>query len=127
MTQLRYEYNLPGQSANRLLNIELGLFLLAELMPMAPAEALPNLLNGGGGAYDERPIWKPRQYRYLSRARTLLAPYRSRTLWMAALQKYSQLPASMRAYNLAGLGGWAPEMGGSTLRKREDVFRKALG
>jgi len=123
-TRLRYRHDLPGQLANRLLNVELGLFVLAELLPLAPAEALPDLLNGQGAVYRERPIWTPRQHRYLKQARALLAPYQDRTLWFQALRRYEGLPAYLRAFRLDG--GWNAEAGAQTLRERLAILRGAL-
>ncbi|WP_128543111.1 pPIWI_RE_Z domain-containing protein [Larkinella soli] len=125
-TQLRYQHELPGQVANRLLNVELGLFVLAELLPLAPPQALSDLLNGEGAAYEQRPVWTPRQHRYLSRARTLLAPYRNRLRWLAALEKYERLPETAKAFTLHGAGGWGTAMSGIDLRKRRELFQAAL-
>ncbi|MGA0555875.1 hypothetical protein ACO2Q8_04425 [Larkinella sp. VNQ87] len=125
-TQLRYQHELPGQVANRLLNVELGLFLLAELLPLAPPQALPELLNGEGVVYQLRPVWKPRQHRYLNRARALLAPYQDRDRWLAALAKYDTLPTSLRAFGSHEPGSCGAEIHRSILRSREDLFRQAL-
>ncbi|GAB3909729.1 hypothetical protein GCM10028803_47880 [Larkinella knui] len=125
-TQLRFQHELPGQLANRLLNVELGLFLLAELLPLAPPQALPNLLNGEGMVYGERPVWKPRQHRYLNRARALLAPYQDRTVWLMALARYDALPTSLRAFCSQSPGSCGSEISRSIFRSREELFRKAL-
>ncbi|MFC5410179.1 hypothetical protein ACFPMF_12715 [Larkinella bovis] len=125
-TQLRFQYELPGQLANRLLNVELGLFLLAELLPLAPPQALPDLLNGEGVVYQDRPVWKPRQHRYLNRARALLAPYQDRNRWLTALAKYETLPTSLRAFSSHCSGSCGSEVSRSILRNREELFRQAL-
>lgn len=125
-TQLRFQFELPGQLANRLLNVELGLFLLAELLPLAPPQALPDLLNGEGVVYHKRPIWKPRQHRYLNRARALLAPYQDRNRWLLALAKYDSLPTSLRAFGSHSSGSFGAEIARSVLRNREELFRQAL-
>ncbi|MBC8152975.1 MAG: hypothetical protein H7Z72_08700 [Bacteroidetes bacterium] len=123
-TRLRYRHDLPGRVANRLLNVELGLFLMSELLPLAPAEALPDLLNGQGAAYRERPVWTPRQHRSLSEARALLAPYQSRMVWLRALAKYATLPAGTRAFNVDGRPN--TKLAGSELRQRLSLFQRAL-
>ncbi len=125
-TRLRYRHSLPGRVANRLLNIELGLFLLAELLPLAPAEALPHLLNGQGIVYRERPVWTPRQHKMLSRARTLLAPYQDRTTWHSALIKYATLDKSLRLFIPTGRGGQNPDASSSDRRERLQLFTWAL-
>ena len=103
-TRLKHQYSLAGQTANRLLNIELGLFLLQELLPDAPPEALPDLLLGNGQIHLRRPVWTPKQHRLLSRGRTLLAPYQDRAIWFNALRKYTALPAPARLYTLSHHG-----------------------
>lgn len=125
-TRLRYRHDLPGRVANRLLNVELGLFLMAELLPFAPIETLPGLLNGQGAAYRLRPIWSPKQHRYLSRARILLAPYQSQTVWLNALARYTTLPTSLQAFTLAGPGNWQIVASGAGLPERLNLFRRAL-
>lgn len=123
-TRLRYRHDLPGRVANRLLNVELGLFLMQELLPLAPAEALPDLLNAQGVAYRERPVWTPRQHRCLSEARALLAPYQSRMVWLRALAKYATLPTHLRAFNVNGLPN--TKLAASELRQRMSLFQRAL-
>ena len=125
-TQLRHRHALPGLVANRLLNVELGLYLLAELLPYAPPHSLPDLLNKRGAGYQQRPIWSPRQHRALSQAQTLLAPYRDRVAWYKALDKYATLPAELRTFGVSGRGGWNPDISSYVLRDRLSLFRRAL-
>ncbi len=129
-TRLKHQYNLAGQSANRLLNIELGLFLLTELLPDAPPEALPDLLSGNGLIYLRRPVWTPKQHRLLSRGRTLLAPYQDRATWFQALVKYATLPAQARLYSLSQYGSITQtahtDLGSYTQRERLTVFWRAI-
>lgn len=125
-TRLRYRHNLPGMTANRLLNVELGLYLLAELLPLIPPQFLPDLLNGQGAVYRLRPIWSPRQHRALNQARQLLAPYRERTVWQKALEKYASLPSDIRIFTLEDRGGWNPNVTSYTLRERMSLFQGVL-
>jgi hypothetical protein len=125
-TRLRHQHRLAGQSANRLLNIELGLFLLTELLPMAPPEALPDLLNGHGPAYDQRPVWSPKQHRLLSRARALLLPYQSRSVWFSALQKYDAWPAESRLFIIGQSGSIVYSAPNHTQRERLTLFWRAV-
>ncbi|GAB3552497.1 pPIWI_RE_Z domain-containing protein [Spirosoma fluminis] len=125
-TRLRHRYALPGMVTNRLLNVELGLYLLTELLPLCPPHSLPDLLNGQGEAYKQRPIWSPRQHRALSQARALLAPYRDRTVWYKALDKYATLTPEVRAFSISVRGGWNPEISSYTLRERLQLFQGAL-
>lgn len=123
-TRLRFRHALPGMVANRLLNVELGLYLLAELVPMAPPQVLPDLLNGQGYAYRHRPIWSPRQHRALSQARILLAPYMDRTAWFNALDKYTHLSGELRTFSPQGT--LRTDISGYLLRERVGMFAKAL-
>jgi hypothetical protein len=125
-TRLRYRHALPGMVANRLLNVELGLYLLAELLPLAPALSLPDLLNGQGPAYRQRTIWSPRQHRTLSQARVLLAPYRDRSVWFNALDKYATLSSDLRVYSLKNGAGWNPDVSSYVMRERLSLFQEAL-
>lgn len=125
-TRLRNRHDLPGMVANRLLNVELGLYVLAELLPMAPPQALPDLLNGLGAAYKQRPIWSPRQHRALSQARALLAPYQNHVAWYRALDKYATLPTYLRAFSISVRGGWNPDVSSYVLRERLRLFQGAL-
>jgi len=125
-TRLRYRHALPGMVANRLLNVELGLYLLTELLPLAPAHSLPDLLNGQGIVYRQRTIWTPRQHRTLSQARVLLAPYRDRALWYKALDKYATLSPDLRLFSLKNGGGWNPEVSSYVMRERLNLFQEAL-
>ncbi|GAB3943923.1 hypothetical protein GCM10028805_10840 [Spirosoma harenae] len=123
-TRLRFRHALPGMVANRLLNVELGLYLLAELVPMAPPQSLPDLLNGQGFVYRQRPIWSPRQHRALNQARILLAPYLDRTAWFKALDKYANLSSDLRVFTLNG--NLRSDISGYLLRERVGLFARAL-
>ncbi|SOD89300.1 pPIWI_RE_Z domain-containing protein [Spirosoma fluviale] len=123
-TRLRFRHALPGMVANRLLNVELGLYLLAELVPLAPPQVLPDLLIGHGAVYRNRPIWSPRQHRALSQARILLAPYMDRTAWYNALAKYASLPSELKAYSSQGT--LRTDISGYLLRERLGMFAKAV-
>ena len=123
-TRLRFRHALPGMVANRLLNVELGLYLMAELLPLVPPQYLPDLLNGQGAAYRQRPIWSPRQHRALNQARILLAPYLDRNAWYKALEKYTNLATDLRAFTLNGT--LRTDISGYLLRERVGLFAKAL-
>lgn len=125
-TRIRHRHALPGLVANRLLNVELGLYLLAELLPFAPPQALPDLLNKQGIVYRQRPVWSPRQHRALIQAQTLLAPYRDRAAWYKALDKYATLSQELRTFAVNGRGGWNPEISSYVLRDRLSLFQRAL-
>ncbi len=126
VTRLRHRHALPGLVANRLLNVELGLYLLAELLPLAPPHALPDLLNKQGAVYRQRPIWSPRQHRAFNQAQALLAPYRDRAAWYRALDKYATLSPEVRTFGIGVRGGWNPDISSYVLRDRLSLFQRAL-
>lgn len=125
-TRLRHRHALPGLVANRLLNVELGLYLLTELLPSTPPHALSDLLNKQGAVYRQRPSWSPRQHRAFSQAQTLLAPYRDRAAWYKALDKYATLSPELRTFGVSGRGGWNPDISSYVLRDRLSLFQRAL-
>ncbi len=125
-TRLRHRHALPGLVANRLLNVELGLYLLAELLPFAPPQVLPDLLSEQGTIYRQRPVWSPRQHRALCQAQTLLAPYRDRSAWYKALDKYATLAPDLRLFGVGGRGGWNTDVSTYVLRDRLSLFQRAL-
>ena len=126
VTRLRHRHALPGLVANRLLNVELGLYLLAELLPLSPPHALPDLLNKQGVVYRQRPVWSPRQHRAFSQAQVLLAPYRDHAAWYKALDKYATLSPELRTFGVGGRGGWNPDISSYALRDRLSLFQRAL-
>ena len=93
---------------------------LARLVP----QALPDLLNGLGAAYKQRPIWSPRQHRALNQARTLLAPYQNHIAWFRALDKYATLAPELRTFTLNG--DLRSDISGYMPRERLLLFSKAL-
>lgn len=84
-----------------LCNIELGLYLLAELMPGAPAHILWALLTGYDFPVPEMQTWTLQQRRMLSTARYLLPYYRGKYQWQElALKAYRQLNTRFRGYEV---------------------------
>ncbi|MBE7556769.1 MAG: hypothetical protein HS126_37460 [Anaerolineales bacterium] len=109
-----YGLNKPDWPRPDLCNIELGLYLLAELMPGAPAYILWGLLTGYDFPVPEMQAWTLQQRRMLSTARYLLPYYRGKYQWQElALKAYRQLNPRFRGYEIdeqlvASSGGCNP-------------------
>ncbi|RRB15647.1 hypothetical protein EHT87_12595 [Larkinella knui] len=88
-------------SARQLLDIELGLFLLSELLPSAPADALPGLLLDRDPAFSARLNWTARQHKLRSRGRALLTHLTPDTRWLDLLETYVAVPVHLQAYDIS--------------------------
>lgn len=88
-------------SAQQLLDIELGLFLLSQLLPTAPPDALPNLLVDNGSSFLDRPTWTPKQLRLLNRGRLMLSHIQQCNIWNALLDAYVTIPERLQAYDIS--------------------------
>jgi hypothetical protein len=88
-------------SAGQLLDIELGLFLLSQLLPTAPPDALPGLLTNTDSSFLERPTWTPKQLKLLNRGRVVLSHIQQRNVWTALLDAYTTIPDRLQAYDIS--------------------------
>ncbi|QJW91038.1 hypothetical protein HNV11_17485 [Spirosoma taeanense] len=88
-------------SAQQLLDIELGLFLLSQLLPTAPPDALPNLLTDTNTSFLDRPTWTPKQLRLLNRGRAMLSHIQQNSVWNAMLDAYVTVPERLQAYDIS--------------------------
>ncbi|QHW01622.1 hypothetical protein GJR95_39600 [Spirosoma endbachense] len=88
-------------SAGQLLDIELGLFLLSQLLPTAPPDALPGLLTDTDSSFLERPTWTPKQLKLLNRGRVVLSHIQQRNVWTALLDAYTTIPDRLQAYDIS--------------------------
>ncbi len=89
-------------SANQLMAVELGLFLLAELTPTASPAILPGLLTTTTPSDMVRPAaWTAKQLRYLNRARLLIGQFMQPALWQSQLERYANLPEHLQAYDIS--------------------------
>ncbi len=116
-----------GLSVGELLDVELGLFLLSQLLPSAPPDILPALLNGQNLAFVERPTWTPRQHKYLSRGRALLSQYsQQRTLWADLVARYAAASEQLHAYDISADGSRFREKTVGFFRNRIITIRHML-
>jgi|GEM_PF-1383328 len=88
-------------TAGQLLDIELGLFLLSQLLPTAPPDALPGLLTDNDSSFLDRPTWTPKQLKLLNRGRLILSHIQQRNVWSALLDAYITIPDRLQAYDIS--------------------------
>ncbi|MCK8493358.1 hypothetical protein M0L20_15935 [Spirosoma sp. RP8] len=88
-------------SAGQLLDIELGLFLLSQLVPAASPDDLPNLLSGSNSSFLDRPTWTPKQLKILNRGRAILSHIQQHTVWSSLLDAYTTIPDRLQAYDIS--------------------------
>lgn len=89
-------------SANELLDVELGLYLLSQLLPTAPPDALPSLLGSSDAPFLERPTFTPRQHKILHKGRALLSHIQQRSsVWAGLLEQYMAASDYVQAYDIA--------------------------
>lgn len=82
-------------SARQLFDVELGLFLLSELLPAASPDALPGLLSSTDSA------WTPRQHKLRNRGLALLTHFSHYTHWRDLLETYMTVPVHLQAYDIS--------------------------
>lgn len=88
-------------SANQLMAVELGLYLLSNLQPTASPTSLPDILAGTPTHLQNQPVWTPKQHRYLNRARLLIGQFLQPALWHSLLERYAYLPEHLQAYDIS--------------------------
>ncbi|MRS60712.1 hypothetical protein GJJ30_05355 [Larkinella terrae] len=120
MTSQRPTRRLPRLSARQLFDVELGLFLLSELMPSASPVALPGLLSSTDS------VWTPRQHKLRSRGLALLTHLSHFTHWCDLLETYMAVPVHLQAYDISrDYSSFRPKTVGFS-RNRLSVLRKVL-
>ena len=88
-------------SANELLDVELGLYLLSQLLPSASPDALPSLLGSSDAPFLERPTFTPRQHKILNKGRALLSHIQQKSyLWAGLLEQYMAASDYVQAYDI---------------------------
>ncbi|GAB3931002.1 hypothetical protein [Larkinella terrae] len=120
LTSQRPTRRLPRLSARQLFDVELGLFLLSELMPSASPVALPGLLSSTDS------VWTPRQHKLRSRGLALLTHLSHFTHWCDLLETYMAVPVHLQAYDISrDYSSFRPKTVGFS-RNRLSVLRKVL-
>lgn len=115
-----------GLSAGQLLEVELGLFLLSQLLPTASPTALPALIGNAGILSSNCPPWTPKQHKYLNRGRAVLAHCLQPAVWSALLERYAVGATALNAYDVSRDRTWFGEKTVGFSRNRLTVLRKML-
>jgi hypothetical protein len=114
-------------SARQLLDVELGLFLLSQLLPTAPPDALPGLLRYANPAQFVDLTWTPQQQKLRSRGLALLTHLTQHTHWQNLLETYMAVPVHLQAYDIShDRTGFCLKTVGFS-RNRLTILRKVLG
>ncbi|WP_223861044.1 pPIWI_RE_Z domain-containing protein [Spirosoma validum] len=114
-------------SAGQLLDIELGLFLLSQLLPTASPDVLPNLLTDNGSSFLDRPTWTPKQHKLLNRGRLLLSHILQHNVWNALLDAYTTIPDRLQAYDISADRSRFGEKTVGFFRNRVITLRQMVG
>ena len=113
-------------SAGQLLKVELGLFLLSQLLPAAPPDALPKLMGSTESLFSNPPTWTPRQNKYLNRGRALLGHCLQPATWNALIERYAAGATALSAYDVSRDRSRFVEKTVGFSRNRLTVLRKML-
>ncbi len=114
-------------SAGQLLDIEMGLFLLSQLLPTASPDVLPTLLTDNGSSFLDRPTWTPKQHKLLNRGRMLLSHVQQRNVWSALLDAYITIPDRLQAYDISADRSRFGEKTVGFFRNRIITLRQMVG
>lgn len=114
-------------SAGQLLDIEMGLFLLSQLLPAASPDVLPTLLTDNGSSFLDRPTWTPKQHKLLNRGRMLLSHMQQRNVWSALLDAYITIPDRLQAYDISADRSRFGEKTVGFFRNRIITLRQMVG
>ncbi|AFZ35798.1 hypothetical protein Sta7437_2253 [Stanieria cyanosphaera PCC 7437] len=110
----------------KLLDIELGLYLLKVLLPNTTARSLWVLLTGYNHSFPESQNWTEEQIKMLAIARHLLAKYCSPKLWSDALDEYLEYPEETRGYEIVESGNFARRTNITVANNRFEIYEKTL-
>jgi pPIWI RE three-gene island domain Z len=116
----------PHIAASRLCEVELGLYLMEQLIPGHPAEAGWTLMGGYPFARAIGSINGPEQEQMLRIARHLLWPMRRPRSWILALDRYTQIDERLRGYLLDGPDRTAQRRHPAIAHRRRETYAAAL-
>ena len=116
----------PGLNLTTFCDIELGLYLLSQLLPQTPARALWVLLTGYPFPIPEAASWNEEHYRMVGNARHILSQFRSEYRWKQALSCYRQIDERLRAYQIDDKLENFSRQEVSICSNREAIYAKAL-
>lgn len=97
---LKHQKGLIELTPRQFLEVELGLFLVSELLPDAPPSTLPALLSGYELPFEQRSSWNEAQNAYIDRARFVIGAFKHKSVWMDLLTKYKDNPEYLRGFSV---------------------------
>ncbi len=113
-------------SAGQLLDVEMGLFLLSQLLPTAPPDSLPALMASAGSSSPNHLNWTARHQKLLNRGRLVLGHCLQPVIWSALLDRYATAAIPFSAYDISRDRSWFGEKTVGFSRNRLTVLRKML-
>ncbi|WP_112490013.1 pPIWI_RE_Z domain-containing protein [Streptomyces bacillaris] len=116
----------PELAASRLCEVELGLYLVEQLLPGHPAQAGWTLYGGYPFASALGHARTPEQQRMLRIGRHLLWPLRRRRVWVQSLDTYLALSPELRGYHLDSREDTPRRRGVSVAHARWATYAGAL-
>ena len=113
-------------SVGQLLDVELGLYLLSQLLPTAPPDALPTLISNKETSLPDRPTWSSKQQKYLKRGRLLLGHCLQPAIWNSLIERYAAQTTTHSAYDVSRDRSRFGQKTVGFSRNRLTVLRKML-
>ena len=113
-------------SAGQLLDVELGLYLLSQLVPTAAPDALPALIGHTGSTPGKGTGWTSKQHKYVNRGRLLLGHCLQPAVWNALIERYALGATLLSAYDVSRDRTRFGEKTVGFSRNRLTVLRKML-
>ncbi len=107
-------------------DIELGLYLLSQLVPGARADSLWVLLTGYQFPIPESHHWSEQQKRMLGNARHILTQFRGEFNWRKALECYRLVDERLRGYEIDAEFNQFSQRNVSIASNRSQVYANAL-
>lgn len=118
--------SLQGFPPAAMLSVELGLYLLAQVMPGRPARDAWILFGGYPYAESAGHARTGREQLAIRRARHYLWPMRRRRVWLTSLQRYLTVPPELRGYLLDSAEKEPRRRSPSRAAARFDTFEELL-
>lgn len=115
-----------GRHATRLLDIELGIFLIEQVGCGAPCADAWALLGGYPFLQASRAVLNDTAQRMVAVARHLLLRYKDQYDWQSALRWYAEMPETMRGYDVDLGTGVATQRSTRVFPERWTVYERAL-
>ncbi len=113
-----------GLGAKQICEVELGLYLLSQIAPAAPARALWVLLTGYEFPLPELQSLSRKQRSMWNIVRHILLHFKNSRHWVEMLERYSNVDERLRLYDIDGNYDRFTKRTISIEARREDVYSK---